>query len=273
MILYEFDDCYKMQHFYEGKSPIKIDFTTLEGVNGYCDDKAKAYILDIVKNNNSSLAFLGNGNFHYMSYLLLHKVNQDFSLLVLDHHPDMQPSFFEELLSCGCWIKHALDNLSYLKEAMVLGVKQQLLEELIQTEGFEFLGRQQGIYRYQKNGKSVICVEEQFFVERSKENIKWCGQLQKLLKEGLSYPVYVSVDKDVLAESDCVTNWDAGSMTLDTMMKVLHLTTQEHKIFAMDVCGEWDGLESTITETPAQIIKKNNRCNQMLAEWWDKNKE
>lgn len=252
MILYEFDDCYRVQDFYKQFPHKKMDFTLLEGVNGYCDDDAKEMILNVMQQKDDSLQFWGNGNYHYMSYLALQKVQFDFSLLVFDHHPDMQPSFFEELLSCGCWIKHALEKLEHLKQVVVLGVKKELLEELAQTEGFLFLGKDEYSYRYEKNGKSILCIEESFFVDNLWESFDLCGKL-------FDIPVYVSVDKDVLSEKDCITNWDSGSMRFDTMMQLLEQVSQSHSIFAMDVCGEWDGIER---------IEKNNQCNEKLANWW-----
>lgn len=269
MVIYEFDTCYEQQTFYREKNPLKVDFTALEGVNGYCDEEAAAHILEVSGRNDSTLAFLGNGNFHYMSYLLLHKIKQDFSLLVLDHHPDMQPSFLEELLSCGCWIKHALEKLPFLREVTVMGVKRELLEELAVTDGFYFCGKEQGVYRYRKEGKNITCIEESFFSGNPHKDKEWCGKLEELLKRSLFHPIYLSVDKDVLAERDCITNWDAGSMTLETMLAVLDFAAKQQPVLGMDVCGEWDGRESTITESPGKIISRNNRCNGKLAEWWD----
>lgn len=263
MILFEFDDCYKEQSFYKDFNPKRVDLTALEGVNGYCDDEAKAYILKIMKENNESLAFFGNGNYHYMSYLALHKIECDFSLVVFDHHTDMQPSFFEELLSCGCWIKHGLENLSYLKSVLVLGVKKELLEELSQTEGFIFLGKTEGVYCYEKNRKHVICVEEAFFMDNPWQNQKWCEKIENIFQKILEHSIYISIDKDVLLEVDCVTNWDAGSMSLETMMKLLSFLEKTYDIVSMDVCGEWDKIESS-----GKMIAKNNRCNEKLVKWW-----
>lgn len=268
MLLIEFDECYEEQDFYENLNPKKIDFTLLEGVNGYCDDEAKKYVLDVLDKNQDSLAFWGNGNYHYMSYLALQKIKQDFSLCVFDHHPDMQPSFFEELLSCGCWIKHALENLTHLKNVLVLGVKKELLEELSETEGFTFLGLEQGIYQYEKDGKHIMCIEESFFVGSPWKNQEWCGKVENIFRERLSFPVYLSIDKDVLSEQDCITNWDAGSMRLETMMQLLHLLAKSQEIIAMDVCGEWDGMGSMVTESFAEIVSKNNRCNEEISKWW-----
>ncbi len=37
--------------------------------------------------------FIDSGNHHYMSKLWTDKITSPFSLVVFDHHPDMQPSF------------------------------------------------------------------------------------------------------------------------------------------------------------------------------------
>ncbi len=272
MVLYEFDDCYERQIFYKGRQPVRKDLSKMEGVCGYCDEEAAAQLRESIDETNE-LSFLGNGNFHYVSYFLLRPIQEQFSLLVLDHHPDLQPPFWGEMLSCGCWIKYALENLPLLQEVMVVGVERSLLEELARTEGFLFCGEEQGVFRYKKDGKPILCVEESLCAGDCHRDEGWRETIRQQIRETLRHPIYVSVDKDVLTEDACVTNWDGGSMTLETMREVLNCAAEELPLLGMDVCGEWDGREIGRRERSETILSKNNRCNQMLSEWWEEQKK
>ena len=43
--------------------------------------------------------FLDSGNYHYVSKIWMEKIEEEFELLVLDHHTDMQPPMFGDILS------------------------------------------------------------------------------------------------------------------------------------------------------------------------------
>lgn len=42
-------------------------------------------------------------------------------MVVFDHHPDMQPSLFDEMLSCGSWVKTMLDTNKFLRKVLIVG--------------------------------------------------------------------------------------------------------------------------------------------------------
>jgi hypothetical protein len=55
-------------------------------------------------------------------------------------------------------------------------------------------------------------------------------------------PVYVSIDKDVLAEGECKADWSQGIMTLADLRGALSFF-KEKNILGADVCGGPDDLE------------------------------
>lgn len=56
------------------------------------------------------------------------------------------------------------------------------------------------------------------------------------------YPLYISIDKDVLCETDADTNWSQGDMRLSTMLECLGAVKEKcaeriSRILGVDICG------------------------------------
>lgn len=267
----EFDRWYRKQEIFENAWSDWIDFTKLEGTNGYCDEEAvqiimkqtAPYMTDPEKwQGGMPVTWIGNGNYHYTAYLLMNQLKKPFSLIVFDHHTDMQPSFFAELLSCGSWILHALESVSFLKEIVLLGVKEELLEALSDNPDICFSDREENslvengtaVYQFTYKNKPVTAVSESFFQKEQYDKIR----LKEILEEQLSYPVYLSIDKDVLRREDCITNWDSGSMSITQMMEICGYILREYQMIGMDVCGEGNDREEE------KALMGNRFCNQKL---------
>lgn len=65
------------------------------------------------------LSFLGSGNYHFLTYFLLQKIEQPFILVLVDNHMD----YGEEsgsILHCGNWLRWAL-GLPLLENVSVVG--------------------------------------------------------------------------------------------------------------------------------------------------------
>lgn len=87
---------------------------------------------------------------------------------------------------------------------------------------------------------------------------KWCS----ILNKG-TLPVYISVDKDVLAAGEVYTNWDQGQMKLEQMMTLLEGLFRERQIIGMDICGELPG-ELSCEEDVRQNRQNNLVNNQFI---------
>jgi hypothetical protein len=55
------------------------------------------------------------------------------------------------------------------------------------------------------------------------------------------YPLYISVDKDVLTAQDAVVNWDSGLLGLDQALAILEafLAAAEGRLVGGDILGDW----------------------------------
>ena len=64
-------------------------------------------------------------------------------------------------------------------------------------------------------------------------------QKEALCKELSKWPVYISLDKDVLNKEEAVTDWSQGTMQLSQILCFLTDVKKSGAIFlGMDVCGE-----------------------------------
>jgi len=170
---------------------------------------------------------LDNGNYHYLSALMTERIREPYTLILIDHHPDMQPSSFGcEVLSCGSWVLNALLTQKNLKRVFALGVEETLKEE------------------------ALLCVREAIGredYERVRKKISFAYPKPEEVVGG----IYLSIDKDVLAKKFVKTNWDQGEMTLPQLEDILRDLCTNHKVIGMDLCGAPD--ETVLQEHPESL--------------------
>ena len=82
-----------MQTLRESTKALWLDGTGIAGIDCYCDDEAVAAIREQIANagikNAEGIHFIDGGNYHYMSKIWTDMVQEPFTLVVFDHHPDM----------------------------------------------------------------------------------------------------------------------------------------------------------------------------------------
>ncbi|MFA5301723.1 MAG: arginase family protein [Bacteroidales bacterium] len=123
VIIMDFTKVYRSQFFYS-KTPYRlIDCTDIEGSDCYCDHEA----IKTIRNRIADLPvraihFIDSGNHHYITKFWTDRIREDFILAVADHHPDMQPALFDDILSCGGWVRTVLDTNPFLKAVLFIGV-------------------------------------------------------------------------------------------------------------------------------------------------------
>ena len=102
--------------------PYILDFTTLSGTTGFCDDAAADEIRRRIADFPArGIHFLDNGNFHYLTRFWCEKISEDFALVVYDHHVDLRKPVFPGLMSCGSWIRDVLLRNSHCRAVLIIG--------------------------------------------------------------------------------------------------------------------------------------------------------
>ena len=236
-----FSGVYERQSFYKDRDCEWIDCSDLSGVNGFCDETSMEEIDARISGLEGWIHFIDGGNFHYLSYLLMKHIREPFTLVVFDHHTDMKPSMFAGLLSCGCWIKEALDALPFLKHVVLIGVADSLAD----TAEPDYAGR-------------VRIISESM----AEAGDTWLG----ILEAEASEAVYLSIDKDAFGREEVVTDWDQGTMTLELLERAYRIL-DSRRILGVDICGEADRDEffsGQMSASDEQNDAANRRILRML---------
>jgi hypothetical protein len=234
---------------------IWLDGKQISGTDCYCDDDAAAALRKQIDyagiKNAEGIHFFDNGNYHYMSKIWTDMVQEPFSLIVFDHHPDMHPPRFGDILSCGGWVQKALNENKFIDNVVIIGVADHLVDEIREEIASH------------PSGARIDKVS--FIPESEIANI----QTDSLLTAHSSQPLYISIDKDALSPSDALTNWDQGSLRLEHMKSIISEIAKDHRIIGVDICGEraYD-FEGNEQYTVSQADALNNRTNRELVDFF-----
>lgn len=258
--------------------PHILDFTTLSGTNGFCDDAAADEIRRRLANFPArGLHFLDNGNYHYLTRFWCEKITEDFALVVYDHHVDLRKPVFPGLMSCGSWIRDVLLRNSHCRAVLIIGTEraqadiiERELQSLVVEDNFSdesVSGTAAGprmiadsavhdrtpsasdvnlpahtwtfVRPKADNQSSPLSARVSCFTEDDILDGRVARELPHILDE-LRLPVYISIDKDVLSRKVLHTNWDQGIMTEAELHRELgrFTTDPEIHILGADICGE-----------------------------------
>lgn len=262
IVVQDFTGVYAEQPFMQGlreqENSRYINCANIPGTDCYCDDDAVAAIREQIANagikNAEGIHFFDNGNYHYMSKIWTDMVQEPFSLVVFDHHPDMQAPRFGDILSCGGWVKKALDENKFMDNVVIIGVANHLVDEILS----EIASHPAGARNDNDQNKVTFIRESEI------ANI----HANSLLTAHSSQAVYISIDKDALSTDYAATNWDQGSLSLEHMKAIITEIAKDRRIIGVDICGEraYD-FEGDEQHTVSQADALNSRTNQELVEF------
>jgi arginase family enzyme len=231
------------------------------------------------------LTFVGSGDFHHVSLALLRRLREPFNLLVIDNHPDWMRGV--PILHCGTWLWHAcrLPNLRHVYHAggdvdfdngfRHLAPKSALRAGRI-TVFPAVRGYRRGVWGAVPHVPLREARGDRLSAERLDELLRpHAGDLAR-------WPLYVSLDKDVMGTDDAVVNWDSGHLTLAEVRTVLggFLRSADGRVAGMDVVGDWSPVNVKgwlrrllhFTEHPAlavaphEALTVNDRTTEVLLE-------
>jgi arginase family enzyme len=207
-------------------------------------EKQLAQFIGSSSDDRPFLTFLGSGDFHHVSLALLRRLTGPFNLLVIDNHPDWMRGI--PFLHCGTWLYHAA-QLPNVQRIFHLG------------GGVDF----DNAYRWLapwpmiRSGKIVAAPARRCFQGRCWDRIahrplrrypdepaeprtlsEW---LTPYRAELAAWPLYISLDKDVLTAAEAVVNWDSGHLTEAEVMAILSafIDAADGELAGMDVVGDW----------------------------------
>jgi hypothetical protein len=231
-------------------------FRRFEGMLGSC----------LPPDDGPTVTFCGSGDFHHVSLGLVRRITTPFNLLVLDKHPDWMRAI--PFLHCGTWLRHAA-ALPLVRRIFHVG------GDLDFDNAWRWLAPSAELRR----GKITVFPAVRRFTGRlwrrvQNVPVRDAGEsvtrerIDRLLRPfapGLArWPLYISLDKDVMTSADALVNWDSGHLRPAEVNAVLSafVAAAAGNVIGMDVVGDWSAvrLDGTFrrllhwTEHPALAV-------------------
>jgi arginase family enzyme len=234
--LLDFDGIYSTQPELSERADEWIELADIAGTYLFCAQEAFQEIRRRLSARSArGLTFIGNGNYHYVTYALLCEIDRPFSLALFDHHSDARLSDGRiGLLSCGSWVAEAAARLPLLRQVHIIGAH---------TDRFACPPHVSDKIRFWSEDTSAEQLVSAFPTEH----------------------VYISVDKDVLDRRFAVTNWDHGTMSLRQLTATLGRIVRAKNVLGVDVCGELPASPADAWRSAKQI-KRNELTNLAILE-------
>jgi hypothetical protein len=192
----------------------------------------------------AQVTFVGSGDFHHVSLALVRRVPTPCNLLVIDNHPDWMRGV--PFLHCGTWLYHAarlpgvnkifhvggdvdFDNF-YQPMAPWPFLKTGKIVTIPAVRSF-----QRGRWASVGNQPLLPKAESRVTADRMDELL--CDHAAELGK----YPLYISLDKDVMKAEEAIVNWDSGHLRLGDVLQVLRsfMAAANHLSAGIDIVGDW----------------------------------
>ena len=109
-----------------------IDCSDITECDLYCSGCAADEIWARIKPYGiNGIHFLDSGNYHYVTGIITDRIDEDFVLVVFDHHTDMQKPMIDNMISCGDWAGQTLENNPYLKQLVLIGPPEDDIEQIL----------------------------------------------------------------------------------------------------------------------------------------------
>lgn len=197
------------------------------------------------------LWFMGSGDFHHVSALLIDRAvateDEQITVIHFDNHPDWV--HFNGGMHCGSWVNRAAANPKVAK-IITVGVSSKDLNQpewkganltLLRDgklELFPFWHEPSRVRKQYGEGPSYQQVGNAINWRTIAEQ----GDgpfLTMLLSRIKTRKVYLTIDKDVLRPEDALTNWDQGKMDLSYLLQLIQAIGQKHQIIGADVNGDY----------------------------------
>jgi hypothetical protein len=195
-----------------------------------------------------TLSFVGSGDFHHVSLALLRRLRTPFNLLVLDNHPDWMRGL--PFLHCGTWLYHAA-GLPLCRRVFHAGGDVDFDNRYRWLAPWPALrsGRLTvfpAVRRFRAGAWAGVPNEP---LRPAADQPATAWRLSNLLDpyrdELAHWPLYVSLDKDVLTADEAAVNWDSGHLRLSELLVTLtaFLRAAGVRLAGMDVVGDWSAVE------------------------------
>lgn len=164
--------------------------------------------------------FIGSGDYHFVSAILIEQFTEPISVIVFDHHPDWER--LPPRYGCGAWVNRALDRPNV----------QRVLHIGADSTDLDFPARLTGNRAAARSGRLQLLPWAAMATDP-------LGAFRRALAALPAGKVYVSIDKDCLGAAHALTNWEEGNLELATLLECLREIALTRDIVGLDIVGDY----------------------------------
>ncbi|MDR3388501.1 MAG: hypothetical protein P4L92_15745 [Rudaea sp.] len=194
-----------------------------------------------------AVSMLGSGDYHHLAVLLMERAREPITVVHIDNHPDwvrLAPRWH-----CGSWVNQAL-RLPQVAKVITIGpCSDDLVHPDLKGGNLQALGAGRiNLFPWQHAPSRVWRkIPDGPGHRHENGHLVWRNLAEMGIEAGLNViiplidtdAVWLSIDKDVLPETEALTNWDQGQMPLAAVLQVVSAVGARKRIVGADICGEF----------------------------------
>lgn len=177
---------------------------------------------------------MGSGDYHHITQLLLSRISAPIHLIVCDNHPDNMRYPFG--IHCGSWVYWA-SRLPQIQRIDVIGICSSdiSLKHAWENHWSPLMNGKLHYWSIQQDASWMKWLG-------AKHNFHYCESADSLMHSfinelnSIDIPCYLSIDKDVLSETEVKTNWDQGQFLFKHLKQLIQ--TSHLKLIGADITGD-----------------------------------
>jgi arginase family enzyme len=195
----------------------------------------------------AQVLMIGSGDYHHLTAAFLERVAEPVTLVHFDNHPDWAWTFPRR--HCGSWVNEAL-SMPHVTRVMTLGCCSDDLAKP-DRRGANLRALRDGRLAMHPWRRPPTPLGARAAPVPGHDvhggHLHWRGldgrsaaEVATDLLAGIpTDAVWISFDKDVLAEEEAATNWDQGAMPLAFAEDLIAVLAARHRILGVDICGDF----------------------------------
>jgi arginase family enzyme len=194
-----------------------------------------------------AVTMIGSGDFHHLAVLLIERVREPVTVIHFDNHPDWVR--WAPRWHCGSWVNAAL-QLDQVAKIITLGpCSDDLVRPQLKGGNLGALASGRLVLLPWQHAPSRVWgaladgaghrIQHGHLAWHNLADASSADNVAFVLDQIDTQAVWLTIDKDVLPESEALTNWDQGQMPLRALLDLIAGIGARKRVAGADICGEF----------------------------------